>query len=203
MILKRLNTGMLGSNCYIAGDRGEGVIIDPGAGFDETMEAVAESGLSIKYILLTHSHIDHICSVDALKKSLGAKVAIHSLDAELLGDAWKNGSRLFGLDDVFGDADILLEDGQNIDVGGLKFEILHTPGHTPGGICIKVENIVFTGDTLFRMSVGRTDLGAGSQEDLMDSIKNKLFTLEDDTLVYPGHGTSTTIEYERKHNPYI
>lgn len=203
MIYKRLSTGMLGSNCYIIGDNGVGVIIDPGADTAEIMTAVEETGLKIEYILLTHAHIDHICSMDSVREKTGAKVAVHRLDAGALADAWKNVSKLMGLNVTFKDADLILEDGSSISVGGLELEIIHTPGHTPGCICIKAGNTIFTGDTLFRMSVGRTDFTNGSQEDLVDSIKNKLFTLDEEMTVYPGHGTSSTIGYEKKHNPYV
>ncbi len=203
MVYKRLSTGMLGSNCYIIGDNRVGVIIDPGADTAEIMTAVEETGLKIEYILLTHAHIDHICSMDSVREKTGAKVAVHRLDAGALADAWKNVSKLMGLNVTFKDADLILEDGSRIIVGGLELEIIHTPGHTPGCICIKAGNTIFTGDTLFRMSVGRTDFTNGSQEDLVDSIKNKLFTLDEETTVYPGHGTSSTIGYEKKHNPYV
>lgn len=203
MIYKRLSTGMLGSNCYIIGDNGVGVIIDPGADTAEIMTAVEETGLKIEYILLTHAHIDHICSMDSVREKTGAKVAVHRLDAGALADTWKNVSKLMGLNVTFKDADLILEDGNRISVGGLELEIIHTPGHTPGCICIKAGNTIFTGDTLFRMSVGRTDFTNGSQEDLIDSIKNKLFTLDEEMTIYPGHGTTSTIGYEKMHNPYV
>lgn len=201
MIFKRLATGMLSSNCYIIGDNGEGAIIDPGVGADEIVEAVEKLGIKIKYIILTHAHIDHIMSMDKVRESLGAKVLVHEKDAPSLSNEWFNGSYLFGANEKFGDADIFLKDGDTLDAGGLQLEIIHTPGHTPGGISIKVGNSIFTGDTLFRMSIGRTDLGNGDQEDLMDSLRNKLMKLEDDIVVYPGHGMPTTIGYERQNNP--
>ena len=203
MILKRLATGMFASNCYIAGDNGEGVIIDAGADTAEITEAVNGLKLKIKYILLTHAHIDHIVSVDELRAGLGAKVMLHEKEARALSNPFYNGSGLFGLKRVFKEADGLLKDGDVLEAGGLKLEIIHTPGHTSGGICIKIGDNVFTGDTLFMMSIGRTDLGDGDQEQLMDSIKNKLMTLKDETKVYPGHGTATTIGYERENNPFV
>jgi hydroxyacylglutathione hydrolase len=203
MIYKRLNTGMLGSNCYLIGDEGEGAIIDPGASSKEILHMVEESGLKIKYIILTHAHLDHICSVDRIREKLGALVAIHEEDASALSDSWANGASLFGSNETYKDADIKLKDGQILEVGNLKVEIIHTPGHTEGGICIKVGNKVFTGDTLFRMSIGRSDLGRGDHDELMNSIRNKLMTLDDDVEIYPGHGTTSTIGYERKNNPFI
>jgi len=203
MILKRLATGMLASNCYILGDNGEGAVIDPGAGTDEILKTADDAGLKIKYIMLTHAHLDHMLSMDTLREKTGAKVLVHEGDAAALPDSRANGAALFGSNKTFKGADGTLKDGDIIEVGGLKLEIIHTPGHTPGGICIKVDNCIFTGDTLFRMSVGRTDLGRGDYDDLMDSLKNKLMKLDDNLVVYPGHGTTTTIGYERENNPFI
>lgn len=203
MIFKRLPTGMLASNCYLVGDSGEGAVIDPGADSRDILKMVEEAGVKVKYIILTHVHLDHICSVDRVREKTGAKVAVHEADAAALLDSRTNGSTLFGLDNTFGKADILLKDGDILELGGLKLEIIHTPGHTPGGICIKAGNSVFTGDTLFRMSIGRTDLGNGDYDDIMVSLKDRLMKLDDDTVVYPGHGASSTIGYERKHNPYV
>jgi len=203
MVLKCIPTGMLDSNCYIVGDSGEGAIIDPGANEDDIMEEVGKAGLRIKYIILTHGHLDHIYSVDAVREKTGAAVAVHENDANALTDSRYNGSALFGMDVAFRKADKLLKDGDVLEVGRLKLEILSTPGHTPGGICIKAGNCVFTGDTLFRLSIGRTDFENGNYEDLMHSIKSKLMTLKDDTVVYPGHGRPSTIGYERRHNPFL
>lgn len=203
MIVKRLPTGMLSSNCYIIGDNGEAVIIDPGVESSEILDNVKGLGLEVKYILLTHSHIDHICYMSEVRESTGAKIVIHEKDAVNLSSSWHNGSALFGLDKKFGSPDMMVKDGDTINIGGLTLEIIHTPGHTPGGICIKAEENLFTGDTLFRMSIGRTDLGNGDYNELMDSIKGKLMKLDDDIIVYPGHGASTTIGEERNKNPFI
>jgi hydroxyacylglutathione hydrolase len=203
MEYKRLMTDMFSSNCYIIGDKDEGVVIDPCADSSEILEAAEKLGLNIKYIILTHSHIDHICSVDDLRDKTGARVLVHKDDAAALGDARFNGSALFGLAKAFKSADMLLNDGDTIKAGNLELQIIHTPGHTPGGICIKVEEKLFTGDTLFKMSIGRTDLGNGDYDDIIASIKEKLMTLDDETIVYPGHGSASTIGYEKKNNPYI
>lgn len=203
MVFKRLTTGMLASNCYIIGECGEGAVIDPGAKASEILKAVNELNLKIKYLILTHAHIDHILSMDELRRVLGAKVLVHEMDEGTLSNPLMNGSGLFGLSKVFGEADGLLKDGDVLMVGGMKLEIIHTPGHSSGSICIKAGSSIFTGDTLFMMSIGRSDLGDGDYELLMDSIKNRLMTLSDDTKVYPGHGTSTTIGYERENNPFV
>jgi hydroxyacylglutathione hydrolase len=203
MILECLPTGMLNSNCYILGDAGEGAIVDAGVNEREIVDLVNKTGLKINYIILTHPHLDHIYFLDKIKSKTGAKVLIHKADAAALTDSNLNGSRLFGVDYAFEKADVLLKDGDVVNLGGLKLEIIHTPGHTPGGICIKAGNCIFTGDTLFKMSIGRTDLGNGNYEDIINSIREKLMKLDDDTIVYPGHGEATTIGCEKRHNPFI
>lgn len=194
---------MFESICYVVGDKGEGIIIDPGTSAFSIIKLVEEMKLDIKYIVITHGHIDHICSLDEVRNRLGAKVMIHEADAAALTDEILNGSALFATGRTFKEADILLTDGYCFEVGGMKFEIIHTPGHSPGSICIKTGNVIFTGDTLFRMSVGRTDLGRGSHRDLINSIKNKLMVLDDDVVVYPGHGEPSTIGFERENNPFV
>lgn len=203
LILRVLTTGMFGSNSYIIGDRGEGVIIDAGVDVDEIMEAVKETGLSIKFIILTHGHIDHICSVDKYRARLGAPIYIHEADSEYLQNPNLNVSGMLGKNLNFDRADKCLTDGDLLQAGGLKYTILHTPGHTPGCICIKVDEVLFTGDTLFRASVGRTDLSGGDHEALIHSIHDKLMVLGEDVIVYPGHGPTTTIGFEKINNPYI
>jgi hydroxyacylglutathione hydrolase len=203
MILKRLPTGMLSSNCYILGDNREGVVIDAGADTGEIMAAVASTGLKIKYIILTHAHIDHIVSMDSLRVKTGAKVLVHEKDAAALEDNMVNGAAAFGVGITLGNSDVNVKDGDTVEVGGLKLEIIHTPGHSPGSMCIKVGDSLFTGDTLFRTSIGRTDLPGGNYGEIMNSLKNKLMRLDEDIKVYPGHGGSTTIGYEKKHNPFV
>jgi hydroxyacylglutathione hydrolase len=203
MQIKRIPTGMFGSNCYIVGQDGECAVIDPGVPAREILEVVNRLGFQIKYIILTHAHIDHMCSMDELRDLTGAKAAVHEDDAGALWDGMLNGSTMFAETQTFKPADILLKDGDVLETGGLKLKIIHTPGHSDGGICIGVDKNVFTGDTLFRMSIGRTDLGNGDHDELVNSIVNKLMALEDDAVVNPGHGMSTTIGYERTHNPFL
>lgn len=203
MFMKCIPTGMFGSNCYIIADKSEGIIIDPGVSSEDISEVATNAGLRISYIILTHTHIDHICNMDAVRDQTGGKVLVHEADAAALSDHWFNGSALFGKPVTFRKPDAFVKDGDILTIGDMKIEIIHTPGHTPGGICIKAENSIFSGDTLFRRSIGRTDLGNGDYNQIISSIKNKLLTLDTSTKVYPGHGEATTIGYEREHNPFL
>jgi len=204
MIMGKLEVGSFVTNCYIVGSEsgGEGMIIDPGDEAKQILKKVEDMGLDIKLIVLTHGHIDHIGALKEIKEATGAEVAVHSDDAESLKE--QPLSMIFGLFcPTPPPPDRLLQDGDSIDVGDLHFEVLHTPGHTPGGICLLGEGVLFSGDTLFRYSVGRTDLPGGSYDKLAGSIQTKLMMLPDDTIVYPGHGPETTIGDERKGNPYL
>lgn len=201
MIIKSI-AGFLESNCYLVCIGEEGAVIDPGAKIAEIMEMISETGCRLKYIILTHVHLDHIISVDELRKATKAPVLTHISEAGYLTDMWYNGAALFGMDRKFEEADRFIKDGEKLPLGNETLEIIHTPGHTPGSICIKCGKNIFTGDTLFQMSVGRTDLGTGSKKDLENSLKI-LAAQDDDTLIYPGHGCATNIGYEKKNNPFI
>jgi len=206
MIIKKLVVGPLATNCYIVGSESskEGMIIDPGAEANQILSSVKDTGLDIKFIVLTHSHIDHIGALKEVKEATGAEVAIHTDDAQALKGQEPSLGAMFGLSYPSPPPpDRLLEDGESIDIGDLRFSVLHTPGHTPGGICLLGEGIVFSGDTLFNYGVGRADLPGGSYNQLMDSISTKLMTLPDITIVYPGHGPDTTIGTERQGNPFL
>jgi hydroxyacylglutathione hydrolase len=205
MILKKLSVGELDTNCYILGDEKtkDGVVIDPGGDFDLIAENIEKLNLKIKYIILTHGHIDHIQALTLLKEKTKAKVLIHSEDASILNDPLFNLSQFTGGEGSFSDPDLLLKEGDRVEFGGIKLEVIHTPGHTPGSISLYTDNVLFTGDTLFCEGVGRTDLPGASWEKLLNSIKQKLFTKPDDTEVLPGHGPSTTIGWEKENNPWI
>jgi hydroxyacylglutathione hydrolase len=208
MIVKMLVVGPLASNCYIVASSStkEGVIIDPGAESGTILRTVQQMGLSISLIVVTHAHIDHIDALRAVKERTNAPFAIHEAEKNSLSTPPPmNIVASLGLS-PFKSApqpDRLLKDGDRIDVGDLHFEVLHTPGHSLGGICISGHGVVFSGDTLFNFGIGRTDFPGGSYEHLMNSIREKLMVLPDETVVYPGHGPATTIGDERRGNPFL
>jgi len=204
MILKKLIVGPFGSNCYIVGSESskEGMIIDPGDEAEVILRNVKDLGLEIRSIVLTHGHIDHIGALKEVKEATGAEVAIHTDEADSLQS--QPLSTLLGISYPTPlPPDRLLQDGDSIDIGDLHFLVLHTPGHSPGGICLLGEGVVFSGDTLFNYGIGRTDLPGGSHSQLMNSIHTRLMTLPDNTVVYPGHGPETTSGPERRDNPFL
>jgi len=207
--------GFAAANCYIVGCREtmEGVVIDPGTvGTDDTSEIANEVrrlGLHIKYILNTHGHPDHISGNDYLKVAVGGEVLIHQLDALKLTDPIRNASRMLGLDIHVSPPDDLLKGGDTVSFGNLSLSVAHTPGHTSGGVVFVGDGFVFTGDTLFAGSIGRSDLPDSSDEGtiaydvLLQSIREKLLTLPDEAVVLSGHGPETTIGDERARNPFL
>ena len=202
MIIKSIVVGQFGSNCYIVGsDSGrEGIIIDPGDEADKILDAVKASGLDIKMIVITHGHIDHVSAVKEVKEATGAEVAIHADDAGFLQDG--RAALFFDISYPVSPPDRLLKGGDSIDVGGLHFEVIHTPGHSPGGICLLGEGVLFSGDTLFNFGIGRYDFPGSSGSQLAESLR-QLMTLPDEVIVYPGHGPDTTIGAERRGNPFL
>ncbi|HEX77666.1 MAG TPA: MBL fold metallo-hydrolase [Dehalococcoidia bacterium] len=205
MLIKRLVVGPFASNCYIVGTEtsGEALVIDPGDQPDKILRAVEESKLACKLIVATHAHIDHISGVRKLKEATGARFALHQAEAAHLG----HGSSLASMFGVYYDPppqpDLWLDEGDVVELGELSFRVVHTPGHTPGGISLIGHGVVFSGDTLFNFGIGRTDFPGGSYEQLQDSIRTKLMVLPDDTVVLSGHGPQTTIGAERGANPWL
>jgi len=208
VIIDRVVVSPFATNCYIVGSEAskQGIIIDPGDEAEAILGRVADLELDIKLIVLTHGHIDHVGALKAVKETSGAEMAIHADDAKSL-----RGLRGFlqsvlvpGLSyPVPPPPERLLQDGDSLDVSDLHFKVLHTPGHTPGGICLLGEGVVFSGDTLFNYGIGRTDLPGGSYHRLMESIRTRLLVLPDNTIVYPGHGPETTVGDERAGNPFL
>lgn len=204
MIIEKLVVGPFATNCYIVGDEStrEGIIIDPGDEAKKILKKVKELGLDIKIILLTHGHIDHTGALKEVKEATNAEVAIHIDDANY--SRYQSSSLIFGLSYPSPPTpDRLLKDGDILDIAGMRFEVLHTPGHTAGGICLLRDGVVFSGDSLFNCSIGRSDLPGGNHSQLLESIRNRLLVLDDATAVYPGHGEDTTIAAERKGNPFL
>jgi glyoxylase-like metal-dependent hydrolase (beta-lactamase superfamily II) len=201
MQIRTFELGQLGTNCYVVWDEGEAFIVDP-ADFTEGMRAlIADEGLSVKYVILTHGHGDHVGGVSAILAAYpGAKLAAGKDETPILGDAGANFTEyITGRVETFL-PDLLLSDGDELTVGRITVKIIATPGHTIGGISLLIPGAVFSGDTLFRASVGRTDLPTGDYDELERSISEKLYTLPDETEVYPGHMGPTTIGYEKRYN---
>ncbi|MBL7203459.1 MAG: MBL fold metallo-hydrolase [Desulfobacteraceae bacterium] len=188
-MLRQLVVGPYQSNCYILGHKEtkEGLVIDPGDEVFRIVKEISRLGLKIRYILITHGHIDHVGGAKELKKITGAPVSIHPLDSNGLGF----------------EPDGHLVDAMEIPLGKFKISVIHTPGHSPGGVCFHTPGVVFTGDTLFAGSIGRTDFPGGNHHQLVQGVKEKIFPLGDDLRVYPGHGPHTAIGIERKHNPFF
>jgi len=210
MVLEKIIVGPAAANCYILGceETKEGLIIDPGADGEKILKTAQKNKLNIKYIINTHAHIDHIGANKYLKETLKVKICMHEEDIKFLKDPSLNlsdfappGSQNEFL--PFPNPDITLHEGLQLNIGDLQANILHTPGHTPGGISIAIENCVFTGDTLFSGSIGNTSFPLSDYNSLINSIKNKLLTLPDNFIVYPGHGSATTIGKEKRENPFL
>jgi len=200
--IKRFTSRMLGANTYVVYDNEQGIIIDPCTKVHIVKEFCDKNNIKIDKILLTHCHIDHILYVNEYVQQFSAKSAIHIDGNKYMMDKELNGSRLFGMNKTFKSADILLNDGDFVSIGEFSAKILATPGHSPGSIAIFADNFLVSGDTLFNMSIGRSDLPGGNQIDLGRSLV-KLMALPDDTIIYPGHGTFSTIKFERENNPYL
>ena len=205
MKIIKLEVGQLGANCYIAYCEKtlSGAVIDPGGNGKEIINIIRRENIKLSYIINTHGHADHIAANDEIKEATDASVLIHSADANMLVSAQDNLSAHIGNNLICQPADRLLNDGDIIMVGEIEFQVIHTPGHTLGGICVKANGVLFSGDTLFFQSIGRTDFPKGSHSQLISSIKNKLLTLADNVIVLPGHGEATTIGDERDTNPFI
>ncbi len=205
MIIKELAVGPIMANCFIVGceETKAAAVIDPGDDADKILMALAESALTVSYIINTHGHFDHVGANSRIKAVTGADILIHSLDEPMLSQLSASASAWGLKSDNSPPADRTLEDGDTVTFGNITLTVFHTPGHTPGGISLFTEGHVFVGDTLFAGSVGRTDFPGGDFETLKASIRNKLFVLDDDVIVYPGHMSRTTIGREKQSNPFV
>ncbi|MCP3774266.1 MBL fold metallo-hydrolase [Paenibacillus sp. MZ04-78.2] len=198
--------GPLQTNAYLVSlpEENRGFVIDPGMNPQPLLKRIED--MEIEAVVLTHAHFDHIGGVDAVRRLKGSPVYLHDAEAEWLTNPKRNGSTMWpelGGAITTDPAEYALDDGQELKLLGLVFKVFHTPGHSPGSVSLFYGNHLFGGDVLFRLSVGRTDLPGGDHQELLDSIHDKLFKLPDETIVYPGHGSRTTIGYEREHNPYV
>ncbi len=204
--VKQLTVGMVGTNCYVAANAAtkEAVIIDPGDEAKRIDRLIKENSYQPQAILLTHGHFDHVMAVDELSSEYGLKVYAHELEKETLEDPELNVSGMIGKTMSFHATDYV-RDGEHLNLAGYTFQVLLTPGHTKGGVCyyLASEHVLFSGDTLFAGSVGRTDFPGGSMSTLVNSIREKLLTLPDETIVYPGHVETTTIGAERTGNMFL
>lgn len=199
----RLVLGELDTNCWLVddGDGGPTVVVDPAGDAEQLLSELA--GRDVSSIVLTHGHFDHLGAADALRERTGAPLMIHRADGPLITSAQGTGALMFGLDHSTKPAERLLEDGDTIAAGRLVLTVVHTPGHTRGCICLLCDGHVFSGDTLFAGSVGRTDFPGGDPVALKRSIVDRLAPLADDLVVHPGHGPDTTIGRERRVNPFF
>ena len=208
MIIIPLVVGDLATNCYVVGDPDtkKGIVIDPGGHAQRILDTVKRQGLEIVTIVDTHGHFDHVLANEVVKEATGAPIAIHPADAPMLTDPRK-GFGVFAM--FFGGlrggppADVLLNDGDEVRFGNQVLKVVHTPGHSQGSISLVGEGVVFSGDALFQGSIGRTDFPGGDYDQLIASIRTRILTLPDDTVVYSGHGPATTVGDEKRYNPFL
>ena len=199
--------GIFGATTYLVYDEKslEGVIIDCTSSIDEIEKEIKKKNIKLKYILITHGHFDHVYCIAKIKEKFPSiPVMLHKDDMELLNQIPIQCS-MAGIKEIKVPCidGLIDENTQNLTIGKYEIKIIHTKGHSKGGVCYLIDNLLFSGDTLFRGSIGRCDLFGGNYNEIEDSIKNKLFILNEDIMVYPGHGDKTSIEYEKKYNPYF
>ena len=205
MLLETLPVGPFQANCYVLGDEQskKGIVIDPGAEFTKIWDRISKHNLHVEKVILTHAHGDHIGAVSELLEKTQAELLLHQEDYSMLTNPLKNDSANYGFPvSVNGEAKFITE-GEVVECGDIKLKVIHTPGHTPGGICLLGDKILFTGDTLFYGSIGRTDFPGSSLQKLLHSLGDKILPLDDDVKIYPGHGPSSTLGWEKQYNPFL
>ncbi len=198
--------GPLACNCYVVGDplTKDAIVIDPGGDAEELQRTLVQDGLNVTAIIATHAHFDHVLAAEALRAATGAPFYLHSADGDLL--SWMEESGRLFLGAEIGpppEIDGWAREGDRLVAGSVELEVLHTPGHSPGSISLITTTALFSGDSLFKGSIGRTDLPGGDTDTLLRVIRNKLFALDEGLPVYPGHGPATTLEEERRFNPFV
>lgn len=205
MDIKIAPLGNMGANFYLVHDKetNEIFIVDPGDEAPVAKELIKETGGELKYIILTHAHTDHIGALDALREEFDAPVVICKEEKDALNDGSKNLCSVFGMPSPKTQADISVCDNDTLPFGKNEIKFLHTPGHTKGSMCIHIDNVLISGDTIFNLSIGRCDFPGGSFAEIEKSIKEKIYTLPDETIIYPGHGDKTTVGYEKTNNPFV
>jgi len=200
MILQTYTEPPIDNNNYLLIDEEskEAVLIDCSAVDDRIKDALNEAGAKLKYILLTHGHFDHVAGI----RPTNAKIVMHENDVMILNQA-NMYLPMFGIPEItIPEIDIFIKDGDNLKIGNTDIKVIHTPGHTQGGVCYLIKDMLFSGDTIFRESVGRCDLEGGNFNQIVESIKTKIFTLPEDIKIYPGHGRETTVGWEKLHNQF-
>jgi glyoxylase-like metal-dependent hydrolase (beta-lactamase superfamily II) len=205
-IFDHREVGPLACNCYVVGDPAtkEAIVIDPGGDAQDIADSIASKGLTVAAIVATHAHFDHVLAAETIRQITGAPFYLHAEDKPVLDWLQESGRLFLGMElPPPPEVDRSIEEGERISAGSTELEILHTPGHSPGSISLVADQAVFVGDTLFAGSVGRTDLPGGDTDTLIAAIRKKLFELSDDLAVYPGHGPSTTLDRERRANPFV
>ncbi len=205
MIIDKLVVSPLQENCYIVGDEEsqQGVVIDPGDEAPRIIARVAELGLTVRHVINTHGHVDHIAAAQDVKEVLGAKFYLHPGDTMYLDETVEH-AKMFGISEArMPTVDVPLHDGDDIAIGNLTITVIHAPGHSPGGCLLQIGSDVFCGDLIFAGSIGRTDLPGGDYATIIESLEGKILSLPDDTRLHPGHGPSTTVAVERQYNPFL
>ncbi len=205
MIIEILVVSPFGTNCYLVASEKtrRGIVIDPGDNAEYIINSIDKFNLKIEKIVNTHAHVDHTCAAAEVKERINATFHLHKEDIHFLNTLLKQ-SQLYGIPTKGApEVDGFLEDSDTIEIDDLILKVIHTPGHSQGGICLHGNGVIFSGDTLFADSIGRTDFHGGSYPQLIDSIKTKILTLDPETVVYPGHGPTTTIDYEKNHNMFL